>query len=419
MGLELCSIATLMGIAAGVIDRAISACDSLSAKIKLAKSHPEFLRAGIKFLTLKRSPNDFVTMMNRLVQCRCDFGQTGMQHLHAHSGCRTHGRLSDGDSDFVFDAVTTVIQCIILALSGLSQHKFRAGNSSGDEQPWPQGPEDLLPFGPKDSVAGLDLWVVLLPHGYTIFSLAGRLATFYAPFAVEIFQNFTFALLRPFQHLKALITIYHEDDSSPLARERFLTSPINQILQFLDNLLQVDPVRYRRMIVVRGAWLKPILAPLTTILSSQPSEPLWNRTRMLVNFLNSYANGKLDPNTGVPLVNFDLNQFTEVFETLDLHEQAFYLMRETRKLGCCNLHCPSQTEAIHPRLCSRCNLVRFCGKKVRPIAKYRNLLGEYKSFLVSKGCLEFCSAPPQDCLPTDSLSERGSWWGSVVTYVGP
>jgi len=264
--------------------------------------------------------------------------------------------------------VATVIQCILLALSGLSQHKFRTGNSTDGEQPWPQGPKDLLPFGPKDSVAGLDLWVVRPPNGYTIFSLAGRLATFYAPFATEIFRNFTFTLVRPCQHLEAIITFYHEGDSSPLARERFFTSPINQILQFLDDLLQVDPVRYRRMIVVRGGWLKPILTPLTTILSSQPSEPLWIRTRMQVNFLNTYANAKLDPNTGVPLVKFDLDLFAEAAETMNPLEQAFYLLRDTRKLGCCNFHCPLQSEVIHLRLCSRCNLVRFCGKKVSAIA---------------------------------------------------
>jgi len=366
MGSELCS--TTMAITADLIDRAIVGCDSLSAKIKLARSHPEFLRAGIKFLTLKRSPQDFEAMINRLVQCRCDFGQTGMRPLHAPTSCRTNGRVSDSGSDLVFDAVATVIRCITLALSGLSQHKFRTGRSTDDEQPWPQGPKDLLPFGLKDSVAGLDLWVLRPPNGYLIFSLAGRLATFYAPFATEIFQNSTFALARPCQHLKAIIKFYHDGDSSPLARERFFTTPMGQILQFLDDLLQVDAIRYRRMIVVHGDWLKPILPPLTTILSSQPSESLWIRTRMQVNFLNTYANGKLDPKTGVPLVKFDLHLFDEAMETLDLLEQAFYLMRDTRKLGCCNLQCPLQSEVNRLRLCSRCNLIRFCGKKVSVVA---------------------------------------------------
>lgn len=236
MGSELCS--TTMAVTAGLIDLAIIACDSLSAQIKLARSHPEFLRAGIKFLTLKRSPQDFEAMINHLVLCRCDFGQTEMKKLHAHTSCRTNGRVSDSGLDLVFDAVGTVIQCIILALSGLSQHKFRTGTSTDDEQPWPQGPKDLLPFGLRDSVAGLDLWAVRPPNGYPIFSLAGRLATFYAPFATEIFQNSTFALARPCQHLKAIIKIYHDGDSSPLARKRFFTTPLNQILQFLDDLLQ-------------------------------------------------------------------------------------------------------------------------------------------------------------------------------------
>ena len=357
MGANVCSIR--MGIAADRIDQALETCDSVSAKTKLAKSHPEFLRAGIKFLTFNQSPEEIETMLEHLIPCRCDFGQKGMRRLHTP---RRGGTLSANGLDLLFDAVTAVAQCITLALSELTKHKFRTGKSSNGEQSWPQGPEDLLPFGPKDSVAGLELWVAGPPGtGCTIFKLAGRLATFYAPFAVEVFQypHFTFPLVRPCHRLKDAITFYHEGDSSPLARDRFFTYPINAIFRFFDNLSDVDTQRFHLMIVARGNLLKPIFTPLTTILSTLPPE--WNQVRGFVSYLSSFAYAEPDPETGSVSVKLDVDQLAE---TVDMLQGAFHMMGTARKMGCWNIRCPSHSEVIHSRLCSRCTLIRFCGEKV-------------------------------------------------------
>jgi len=360
MGANVCSIR--MGIAADRIDQALEACDSVSAKTKLAKSHPEFLRAGVKFLTFDQSHEDLVTMLERLIPCRCDFGQKGMRRLHTP---RRGGTLSPNDLDLLFDAVTAVAQCIILALSELTKHKFRTGKSSNGEQPWPQGPEDLLPFGPKDSVAGLELWVAGPPgSGCTIFKLAGCLAMFYAPFAVEVFQypHFTFPLVRPCQRLKDAITFYHEGDSSPLARDRFFTDPIYTIFHFFDDLSEVDTQRFNLMIVARGDLLKPIFTSLTTILSTLAPE--WNQVRCFVSYLSSFAYAEPDPETGFASVKFDYNQLVETGGQVDMLKEAFRMMGTARKMGCWNIQCPSHSEVIHSRLCSRCTLIRFCGEKV-------------------------------------------------------
>src|ERR1700730_11562187 len=75
MTANICAIR--LGIAADRIDQALEACTSIAEKTKIAKSYPELLRAGIKFLTFKQSPSDYMAMMNRLMTCRCDFGQIG------------------------------------------------------------------------------------------------------------------------------------------------------------------------------------------------------------------------------------------------------------------------------------------------------------------------------------------------------
>ena len=408
---------TRMSIAADRINQALEACDSLSAKIKLAKSHPEFLRAGIKFLTFKHSPQDFVTMMDRLIQCRCDFRQKGMRWLHTPSRCRTDGLSTASGTDLVFDAVATVIQCVILALSELTQHKFRTGNSSDDERPWPQGPEDLLPFGPKDSVDGLELWAAQVPNGYSIFELAGHLASFYGPFGVEVFQypNYTFPLARTFQHLRAAITFYHEGDSSPLAREHFFTLPIITIFQFFDALFSIDLNHFKKMIFLRGDWLKPTLTSLTTLLPILPPEH-HSRIRMFVSWITSFANAKWDPKTEVVEAELDYSLLEETTKQLDQLEVYFHAMRETRKLGCWNIQCPSQYEAIHTRLCGRCTLIRFCGEKVSVFNPGNTPTG-IKVCPVSKGCVEVCSTTPQGSLRKGLLFERSSWLCRLVTLV--
>jgi hypothetical protein len=176
-----------LAIAADRIEQALEACDSFSEKTKLTKSHPALVREGNKFLTSKQSEQDLRMVIESLKRCRCDFGQKGMRRLHTPSKGRTHSA-TDPQAQ-VFDALATVAKCVILALSGLTKHQFRSGNSTNGEQRWPQGPEDLLPFGPKDSVAGLDLWVRGLPNAYFIFELAGALALFYAPFGAEVFHG--------------------------------------------------------------------------------------------------------------------------------------------------------------------------------------------------------------------------------------
>ncbi|KAF8953129.1 hypothetical protein BDZ97DRAFT_1873937 [Flammula alnicola] len=351
-----------LSLAADRIDQALEACTSISEKTKIVKSYPELLRAGIKFLTFKQPPANHVTMVNHLTTCRCDFGQTGMRRLHKPSRYRIDGRVRVDGVTLIFDAVATVSNCLILSLADLTQHKFRTGNANTGEQRWPQRPEDLLPNGPKDSLVGLEHWVATPRLGYIIFKLAGRLALFYVPFAREVFQspNFTFALARPVQHLEEAVKFYGEGDSSQLARTHFFTYPVMTIFEFFDNLVHSETRQFNIMITARGSWISPVLARLTTILSTLPLE--WSKTRSLLQHLTAYANADVDPVIGVATIKFERELMTEL-QYFDELETAFDAMVEARKMGCWNITCSSVLEVIHSRLCSKCNLIRFCGEK--------------------------------------------------------
>lgn len=372
-------------IAADRIEQALEACDSVSAKTKLIKSHPEFLRQGIKFLTFKQSQQDFLTMIERLARCRCDFGQKGMRRLHNPSRGRTLSAREPKRQFFL--AMATVSRCIVLVLSELTKHKFRTGNSSNGEQPWPLGPEDLLPFGPKDSVAGLGIWVAGMPDAYFLFELAGCLASFYAPFGAEVFQypHFTISMIWPCRHLNSAIKFYQEGNSSLLARERFFTSRIETIFRFFDYLFEIDIHLFHVMIMSCGSWLKPILTPLMTILAKLPPE--WSEIRAFVSHIRANVYAEADPTTGIMTAKYDFSQLFEAVGQLDTLEEAFCRMGRARKQGCLNVQCSSHTETIHSRLCSRCSLIRFCGEKVC-VLPFRFWKYKFTPCLVSKGRVE-------------------------------
>ncbi|KAF7984174.1 hypothetical protein HWV62_16854 [Athelia sp. TMB] len=351
-----------LGVAADVIDQAFEACTSIAAKTKLAKSHPELLRAGIQFLTFKQQPPEHMAMMNQLTACSCDFRQTGMRQLHKPSRYRPDGRTQIDKTSLLFDVVATVSNCLIFALADLTQHKFRTANTNkaGDLN-WPQGPEDLLPFGPKDSLVGLELWVAGAPLGYSIFKLIGHLSLFYVPFAQEVFKspNFTMPLVRPIQHLEEAVKFYDGGDPSLLAHTHFFTYPVMTVFEFFSNLQRCDTPQFNMMITAGGRWISPILARLTTILATLPQE--WSKTRSLMAFMSAYANAEIKG--GVATVCFERALLTEI-PSFDAVEKAFDDMVDARKVGCMNIGCPSlPTEVIHSRLCSKCNLVRFCGEK--------------------------------------------------------
>ncbi|CAA7262393.1 unnamed protein product [Cyclocybe aegerita] len=352
-----------MAVAADCINLAFEACTSVAAEAKLAKSHPELLRAGVKFLTHKQSPQDHCAMMNHLSTCRCDFNQPGMRRAHKPNRHRPDGRIEVCSMTLLFDAMSTICMCLVVALEERTQHKFYTGNAGNGEKLWPQGPEDLLPEGPKDAVLGLELWVVDTSYGCFIFKLASRLALFYKPFAREAFQawDFPFALVRPSLHLQEAVKFYDDSDpsrTSPRAFTFFFQLPVVVIVNFFDTFMHYDTRLFKAMICLRGRWFTPIFARLTTILSTQECGGICSLSR----YITAYANAEIDCTTGLMTVTFE-REFMTKLQHRDLLGHAFTTMVMVRRMGCWNIACPSASQAIYSRLCSKCNLIRFCGEQ--------------------------------------------------------
>ncbi|CAA7263664.1 unnamed protein product [Cyclocybe aegerita] len=297
-----------LGLAADRINIALEGCTTIAARIKIVKAYPQLLRAGIKFLTFNQPLPGHVAMVNHLNTCRCDLWCSTAKRNHQPSRPRPDGQVKVHNIDLLFDAVIAVSNCLILALSDRTQHKFDTGNVDNGEKHWPQGPDDLLPKGPKDAVLGLELWVANVSYGDVIFKLAGCLALFYDPFAREVLQylHFRFTLARPFGHLEHAIKFYNEGDPSPLARTLFFQYSVTTIFDFFDNLISCDTVRFNILLMARGREVgaSPVLARLTTISSTLPPQE-WRKTCRLVHFMGAYINADMDPTTGVRLVKFE------------------------------------------------------------------------------------------------------------------
>ncbi|KAF8899498.1 hypothetical protein CPB84DRAFT_1747853 [Gymnopilus junonius] len=176
-----------MYVAADRIDQALEARPSHSEKVKFARSHPEFLRAGIKFLTLNQNVEDWMAMMEYLTHSRCTFNRP-WKTPHFSNRSRPTGRVIFQVAGYVYDVVSTISTCLILAISNLTQDKFYNGTTTSGKKLWPQNSEDLLPFGSTATIAGLRLWLSTPAEGHVIYKLAVRLALYHAPFSREIFD---------------------------------------------------------------------------------------------------------------------------------------------------------------------------------------------------------------------------------------
>lgn len=184
--------------AIGQIEEAFGQAYNETLVYKFGKAHPELSRAGIRFLTTKRTPAGHAAMVKQLVTRPCNCRLCELSSKIGYS-------VGDG-KQIVGQAVTFLANLINGQLEKLHQHKFRsehAGKGSS-AQSWPQRPDDLLPFGVKDSIEALSQWVSGdVGCEPAIFTLTGKLSTFYQPFAKAVLSPpFTLALKLPIQHLE-------------------------------------------------------------------------------------------------------------------------------------------------------------------------------------------------------------------------
>ena len=223
---HVCSIR--LGEASYRIDEELASFHSTSDKSKFARSHPELLRAGIRFLTTKHEPGiGYQLFRDTMMLCDhdCTIVSRNQRSAVGLAGVRVRGdRCTALPSKFeevwvYYDAINTVSTLIEHSLLDLTRHKFHTSHvdagepdeadsdhkiedssssssnnhhhtlgrvSNAAQQKWPCGPDDLLPFGIEDSAFALGLWACTPPFAAGIFKLVGALSSFYAPFSQHI-----------------------------------------------------------------------------------------------------------------------------------------------------------------------------------------------------------------------------------------
>jgi hypothetical protein len=148
LGSSIC--ASRMHVAAMRMDQGLKG--STGDRMTFASSFPQFLRAGIRFLTTKRTRTEHYMMCHQLCKCHCDYSELG--HLHAPTDPDAAGTEETHISERIFlgSALNTVISFIHIALASLPRHEFRKKPKDGRVAPWPMSKEDLFPFTLEDTI---------------------------------------------------------------------------------------------------------------------------------------------------------------------------------------------------------------------------------------------------------------------------
>ncbi|KAF8899492.1 hypothetical protein CPB84DRAFT_1142075 [Gymnopilus junonius] len=367
-----------MSVAADRIDQALEARTLLSEKIKFAKSRPDFLRAGIKFLTLNQTKKDWESMIDHLAQCRCSTLQS-RRILHYPNGLRPDERLDVQDRIPIFDVVSTVSKCIILALSNLTQDKFHSGTTSSGKKIWPQSPEDLLPYGPNATLAGFVLWLNDPPEGVVIFKLAVRLALFYSPFSEKVFDAELVAG-KAVLHLAVATVFYGKGDPSPRARLCRFTQPVLAVLQFFEDLTICDISAFFHVFIGGHQWVKKVFEPVRDILRTMPEE--WNKTLRILGYIIGASQASFDED-GIISINVGSAADVRIIQDYPNDEGVEYLSRiivEARSMGCWNVTCTSALGRGQLRVCRKCDLLRFCNEEASGLRSFTELTDRHFDF---------------------------------------
>ncbi|KAF6743029.1 hypothetical protein DFP72DRAFT_151859 [Ephemerocybe angulata] len=364
---------------------------SRTARLNFVNSIPQVLRAGMRFLTMKQSREAHVEMVARLVRCRCDElvqgkGPEAVMHMK-----RLHALDTNESPDVtilrnVVSLRATVNVMIILiksALSGLTKRTFqtRVPGKAKKDQPWPLSLDDLFPFGMRDSVHGLELWADWEDlNGSLIYELATALGEFYPPFTRALLQppDYSLVIKKPLAHLTAAMNNYEKTATHPDNWSALLfKEEIKNVFDYLQLFgMQDQPVTslFFDILGANVAEMTPVFKRLLDLIASICSsggasmKEEWSDTRFGIKFLLRVANKDFGPGD-----EFD----SEEGLAEEVMQEALGEMARARKGGCANLRCPQKKDSANLRLCSKCDLIRYCGPECQKEA-WKSLLFPHK-----------------------------------------
>jgi hypothetical protein len=314
---------------------------SLPKKLKLAKSQPQLIRAIIGFLTRKRTPSDFSKLMEHCTrpchQCKEEEDYPGPElqkrtDLYALTG-----------------TIWLSIQMLEMALTGMTKGGFRSVHSSqsGDSQPWPLSPEDLLPFGIKDSMNMLGAWAASEIGGYKIWTFAAALARFYDPFADAAIDAPDFAFRRPLTMLTSMMDLYEKHPAKYRSDLGSLESAIEATFTFWYPLL-FRP-QFKTALKAMRSMLCPVLQRISGLLPSLSFADPQQRRQIEdgIATFTSMAEGGQEPQLQINYI-----------------ASAYGEMVTARKGGCGCAVCPLSHDVVPAPRCTGCDIVRFCSQEV-------------------------------------------------------
>lgn len=344
------------------IEEAFNLCTTFNDRNKLAKSHPKFLRAAIRFLTRKQTTAEHAAMVKDLCNCHCDLENPAMfmQHLGGKQN-----RYASNDNERLLQAVFNIGTWICAVLQGTTKSKFKLGHLTKPSAttPWPASPEDLLPYGPASSVEGLQLWA-MEPGADGVYLVAAALVEFYQPFAEATFRapDYVFALERPLQYLEEAMEPYVKNPNDP--RAALHLERIRFIHLFLRaHLFHNYSGRFVNMLVYKKKRAYPVMDKLWGLVEGRPPN---DDIRSGTALLRDLCKLEFDPRTGEPYL--PPGQTMDASDTIpgpsNEVEDALSHMYQVRSGGCLNPTCKSNRNGVTTRLCGRCSIVRYCGEEV-------------------------------------------------------
>jgi hypothetical protein len=89
---------------------------SQATKTNIAKSHPQLMRAAIRFLTLKQTAEEHETLIQHLTKCRC----------LACRMCSTGRPQEEADAEYLQYTICSLGALVMAVLVGMPQTKFRS-----------------------------------------------------------------------------------------------------------------------------------------------------------------------------------------------------------------------------------------------------------------------------------------------------
>ncbi|KAJ7657242.1 hypothetical protein DFH06DRAFT_1131756 [Mycena polygramma] len=263
----------------------------------------------------------------------------------------------------------------------LGPGKFRKAkiNTSPAMQRWPVSSDDVIPSGnERDVLDALVRWVEIVPNGVSIFTLIGSLARYWEPFAKEVF-SFGPVFMLAVQHLEGALESY--DPNAPLGDHYVSVAfPVSVCGAFFITLCQVDLSLTLTKVDASSERVRSLAVHMDAIIKDMPE--MADAHRWFTHVLGCR-----------PRINVEKGIRAEKTPSQHYHA-AFHEMMEARNRNqCLNVGCVAKL-GVRLRVCSRCNIVRYCSSQCQTAAwnagylPHKTLCNHIVAFRATVGLVE-------------------------------